>query len=68
MKQSERCPKCESTRIWNNTHKPQRYRGGVLVTSWRVAGHITYVCTNCGYTEYYVDSKGLQTIEYHGRP
>jgi hypothetical protein len=33
MKQSERCPKCESTRIWNNTHKPQRYRGGVLVTS-----------------------------------
>jgi predicted nucleic-acid-binding Zn-ribbon protein len=71
LKQSERCPKCNSTNIWNNAH----ITVGNILKRWvpvcgstwppwkrKYAFKVEYVCLDCGYSETYIDKEGLQTI------
>ncbi len=78
MKQSGQCPKCNGTEIWNNSHysieKNVRLKRWILVrwslTPWKrkYAFKDEYVCLDCGYSETFIDSKGLETIKEFGYP
>lgn len=77
MKQSGRCPKCDSDEIWNNCHfsiKDNPGKRWILVhwsnAPWKrkYAFKDEYVCFDCGYSETYIDEKGLETIREHGKP
>ncbi|MHA1135078.1 MAG: hypothetical protein ACTSSE_01170 [Candidatus Thorarchaeota archaeon] len=72
MKQSGKCPKCESTNIWNNSHlgysRNRSWREFITVSigRWELRRKwvykIEYTCLDCGYSESYIDDRGLKTI------
>ncbi|MFW9793587.1 MAG: hypothetical protein ACFFEE_04760 [Candidatus Thorarchaeota archaeon] len=76
MKESGRCPKCESSNIWDSiavTKKgPVISRKWVMVVSafWprnrKYAFKDEYVCVDCGYSETFVDEEGLRIIKEYG--
>ncbi|MFW9848513.1 MAG: hypothetical protein ACFFF4_05200 [Candidatus Thorarchaeota archaeon] len=77
MKQSSECPKCHGMNIWNNTHVATKVipsRRWLLVnpSNWpqkrKFAFKDEYVCLDCGYSETYLDSEGIETIKKYGYP
>ena len=71
MKQSGECPKCNGSRIWNNSHIteatiPKRWIpvSGSTWKPWKrkIAFKDEYVCLDCGYTETYIRKTGLGLI------
>lgn len=77
LKQSGKCPKCNSSNIWNNSHL--QVNRSVTARRW-ILVHITgmfgltrkyafkdeYVCVDCGYSETFIDEVGLETIREYG--
>jgi predicted nucleic-acid-binding Zn-ribbon protein len=61
MKNKHVCPKCGGTGIVG----PHRVSGQSVVRvslPSRTASLVAYTCSDCGYTELYSDSKGLENI------
>lgn len=75
MKNSARCPKCESRRLWivepfrvpDDTNWPAlpvatRLVGGAFLTQVvRMGGFDLYVCADCGFSELW--ARGLEEME-----
>lgn len=54
------CPKCGSTEVYDDTSKgrlARGYRDGLAIDGFSSIPLINYVCTDCGYTENYVQHK-----------
>ena len=57
-----RCPRCESTRIFENRIDQAGYR--LTISSFHDTILTVYACAGCGYTERYVlDDRALRKIE-----
>jgi predicted nucleic-acid-binding Zn-ribbon protein len=68
MKNSGKCPKCGSDRIWNSKNIKLLGQGRgvyVSVTSWRAIRLVPYICLDCGYSELNCDDHGIEIIEKH---
>lgn len=77
LKKSGQCPKCNSSKIWNNSHL-QAYRHvgprrwiivhirGMFGVIRKYAFKDEYVCVDCGYSETFIDEVGLETIREYG--
>lgn len=62
MKQTGRCPKCNSTNIIRIPDHESRHASGnnIYTTTFTLLGKIPvirYVCVNCGYVENWVETK-----------
>ncbi len=76
LKQSGTCPKCEGTKIWNNSYWKQEgtrpsKRWIIVVWAFRhskrkYAFKDEYVCLDCGYSETFIDDEGIKTIQEYG--
>ena len=60
MKNSNKCPKCNSTEIYTDEGLIKRGdRCTIPVTGWRSFYISVYVCLNCGFTEEYMANSEL---------
>jgi predicted nucleic-acid-binding Zn-ribbon protein len=67
MKESGKCPKCGSADI-RGPHRIQgQYHVKVDLPGMRTATFDSFTCTNCGYSELYTDSLGLDNLKTDGR-
>ena len=75
LKELGECPKCQGKNIWNNSHVTTKVIPGrkwilVRASGWphkrKFAFKDEYVCLDCGYSETYIESKGLETIREYG--
>ena len=67
MKESGKCPKCGSS----NVSGPYRKIEGVLflTTIRRKVGQKGYICSDCGYVEFYVAKERLEYVrKYASQP
>ena len=77
LKQSGKCPKCNSLSIWNNSqvHKsgkrPTKRWIIVSLARWpwdrKYVFKEEYVCIACGYSETFIEEEGLKTIREYGK-
>lgn len=54
------CPKCQSSEVYDDTSKgwlARSYRDGIAVDGFSSVAIINYVCTDCGYTESYIQNE-----------
>lgn len=62
------CPKCGSTEVYDDTSKgrlARGYRDGLALDGFSSMAIINYVCTDCGYSESYVQfPRDLERIKY----
>jgi predicted nucleic-acid-binding Zn-ribbon protein len=59
MKNSKRCPKCQSTDIVRIPAEPRRYQGNHIPVGWLgvVLAKVTrFLCASCGFSEEWVES------------
>jgi hypothetical protein len=59
MKNSKKCPKCQSTDIVRIPAAPHRYQGSHIPVSWAgltLIDMTRYLCTSCGFMEEWIDS------------
>lgn len=79
MKETGECPKCQNHNIWNNSYlkesttpySPRRWimvQASNLPTRRKYAFKDEYVCLDCGYSETFIDSAGIETIKEYGYP
>ncbi len=65
MKNTKKCPKCDSTEIVRLDGSTMRQNGNMLLTGMSVFTAVsvnTYICLNCGYTEEWIDEGDLYLI------
>lgn len=55
MKKSNKCPKCDSTKIITLDHGSIDSRSFATIGVFRIIGVKRYVCTECGYIEEWID-------------
>ncbi len=66
---SKKCPKCDSTEIAGPHGISERTTGSLSIQLpglFTSASLICYVCSQCGYTEFYANKYGRGTIRKHG--
>jgi predicted nucleic-acid-binding Zn-ribbon protein/ribosomal protein L40E len=68
MKNSGKCPKCGSSRIWTTENQKSLGVGNGIwfkISTWRSGRLVLYICLDCGYGELMCDDDGIKTIEKH---
>lgn len=61
MKNSNKCPKCNSSEIYSDESFGNRGgRSAIGISNWSRIFVTAYVCTNCGLVEEYVDKRDLE--------
>lgn len=75
MKKSGICPICGSSeikgpyRVGNHTEPANLIMAVKIKINFMYSAMLeTFTCAQCGYSEYYVDNKGLENIRIHGKP
>ena len=74
MKKTGICPRCKNNQIkgpYNAGHTLPRDHNCPLTLTipfMHTATLETFTCANCGYTEYYVNEKGLKNLKSKGKP
>ena len=67
LKTTGRCPKCQSKEIAKNKIRARLFGLGARVHlpagNLRTSAFVAYACLDCGYTELYVDEKGLKNLK-----
>jgi predicted nucleic-acid-binding Zn-ribbon protein len=67
MKSSHKCPQCGNRRI-AGPHRLHAYGHlSIDLPGSKTATLECLTCSECGYTEFYVDKKGLENINQDGR-
>lgn len=74
MKKNGICPICGSNEIkgpyraGNHTEPVNLAMALKITISFRFSATLeTFTCAHCGYSEYFVDQKGLENIRKHGK-
>jgi len=55
MKKTNKCPKCDSTKIITVDHGSVDSRSFATIGIFRIISVKRYVCTECGYIEEWID-------------
>ena len=64
--QERKCPKCGQSNIAGPHRIAGKYSVHVQLSAFHTATLHSFTCVNCGYTELYVDQKGLENIRNKG--
>ena len=62
MTQERKCPKCGGSNIAGPHKVSGKYPIRVDIAGFHTATLRAFTCADCGFTEFYVDSKGLKNI------